>query len=164
MMTSGVVFIHSAPAALCPHIEWAVSSALGRPLRFGWTPQEVETSSYRAEVTWSGAVGTSTRLVSTLQRFPQLRFEVTEEPTTANEGLRFAYTPDLGLFHAQTSPAGDLVVGENELRQALRQARHDSSRLVVELSRLLGEAWDDELEPFRMAGETEPVRWLRQVV
>ena len=29
---------------------------------------------------------------------------------------------------------------------------------------LLGKAWDDELEPFRYAGDGAPVRWLHQVV
>jgi len=162
--TSGVVFIHSAPAALCPHIEWAISAALAAPLRLDWVAQEAEGASYRAETPWHGPVGTASRLVTTLRRFPQLRFEVTEEPTAATEGLRFAYTPDLGLFHAQTGPNGDLVVTENQLRSALRQAEGDPARLVEALSRLLGADWDEELEPFRWAGEVAGVRWLRQVV
>jgi hypothetical protein len=29
---------------------------------------------------------------------------------------------------------------------------------------LLGSAWDDELEPFRYAGDGAPVRWLHEVV
>jgi hypothetical protein len=36
--------------------------------------------------------------------------------------------------------------------------------LESEISRLLGKPWDDELEPFRHAGEGAPVRWLHQVV
>jgi len=162
--TSGVVFIHSAAAALCPHVEWALSAALGLPLRLDWTPQAAETATYRAETPWHGAVGSSTRLVSTLQRFPKVRFEVTEEPTAQTEGLRFSYTPKLGLFHAQTGPSGDLMVSESELRRALRHAVGDPARLADELSRLLGESWDEELEPFRVAGEAEPIRWLKQVV
>ena len=35
--------------------------------------------------------------------------------------------------------------------------------LEVEVSRLLGKPWDDELETFRHAGEGAPVRWLHQV-
>ncbi|MDR1806428.1 MAG: DUF3145 domain-containing protein [Propionibacteriaceae bacterium] len=163
-LTSGVTFIHSAPAALCPHVEWALSAALGVPRRCSWTVQDAAPATYRAEVTWSGPVGTAARLVSTLRRFPDLRFEVTEDPTAATEGLRYSYTPDLGLFHAQTGPAGDLVVGEMELRRALRHAAGDPARLVTELSALLGEAWDEELEPYRYAGANEPVRWLKQVV
>jgi hypothetical protein len=29
-----------------------------------------------------------------------------------------------------------------------------------EVDRLLGKPWDDELEPFRRAGDGAPVRWL----
>ena len=162
--TSGVVFIHSAPAALRPHVEWAISSVLGVPLRLDWLAQEAESATWRAEAVWHGAAGAASRIVSTLRRFPQLRFEVTEDPTAATEGLRFSYTPDLGLYHAQTGPTGDLVVTENELRQALRRAAGDPTRLVEELHDLLGERWDEELEPFRLAGEAQPIRWLKQVV
>src|SRR5665647_2455447 len=36
--------------------------------------------------------------------------------------------------------------------------------LGVSVAELLGAPWDDELEPFRYAGEGAPVRWLHQVV
>ena len=36
--------------------------------------------------------------------------------------------------------------------------------LEVEIDKLLGKPWDDELETFRHAGEGAPVRWLHQVV
>ena len=36
--------------------------------------------------------------------------------------------------------------------------------VASDLRTLLGERWDDELEPFRHAGEGTPVRWLHQVV
>jgi hypothetical protein len=32
-----------------------------------------------------------------------------------------------------------------------------------ELDLALGRAWDDELEPFRYAGDGAPVRWLHRV-
>ena len=35
---------------------------------------------------------------------------------------------------------------------------------MQEMQELLGKAWDDELEPFRYAGDGAPVRWLHQVV
>ena len=37
--TRGVVYIHSAPASLCPHIGWALESVLGRRMSLDWTPQ-----------------------------------------------------------------------------------------------------------------------------
>jgi hypothetical protein len=158
------VFIHSAPAALCPHVAWAVGAAVGQPLRFDWSPQPAEPHAYRAEQVWHGSAGLAVRLTSTLRRFPELRFEVTEEPTARTEGLRFSFTPNLGLFQATTGPSGDIVVPETRLREVMRQAAVRHRDLPQALRRLLGEAWDDELEPFRYAGEAEPVRWLRQVV
>ncbi len=35
-----------------------------------------------------------------------------------------------------------------------------STTLEDELGRLLGTAWDNELEPFRRAADGAPVRWL----
>jgi hypothetical protein len=162
--TRGVVFIHSAAAALGPHIEWALSAACGAPVRLDWTAQPAEPGTYRAEHTWHGPVGLSSHLVSTLQRFPDLRFEVTEEPTARTEGLRFSFTPTLGLFHAMAGPTGDIVVPETRLREVMRQATLRRHNPTTALRALLGDAWDEELEPYRWAGEVEPVRWLRQVV
>jgi hypothetical protein len=164
IQTRGVVFVHSAAAALCPHVEWAVNAAVSAPLRFDWSPQPAEPGSYRAEALWHGPAGLAARLTSTLKRFPDLRFEVTEEPTARTEGLRFSFTPRLGLFQAATGPSGDITVPETRLREVMRQAGVRQRDLAQALRRLLGEAWDDELEPFRYGGEAGPVRWLRQVV
>ena len=32
--TRGVVYVHSTPKALCPHIQWAVEGVLGAPVRW----------------------------------------------------------------------------------------------------------------------------------
>ena len=59
---------------------------------------------------------------------------------------------------------GDVVVPEDRIKAAMLKARMGDVDLGVELDRLLGKAWDDELETFRHAGEGAPVRWLHQVV
>ncbi|WP_345146903.1 DUF3145 family protein, partial [Nonomuraea rubra] len=33
-----------------------------------------------------------------------------------------------------------------------------------ELDKMLGKPWDEELEPFRYAGDGAPVRWLHAAV
>lgn len=38
-VTSGVVYIHASPAAVCPHVEWALSSTLQAKANLVWTPQ-----------------------------------------------------------------------------------------------------------------------------
>jgi hypothetical protein len=50
----GVVYIHSAPRALCPHLEWAVGRALGRAVNFEWSEQPVLDGARRAEFYWEG--------------------------------------------------------------------------------------------------------------
>jgi hypothetical protein len=55
------------------------------------------------------------------------------------------------------APDGDL--GNLRERHGPRHPALGGS-LEAELGLLLGQPWDDELEPFRRAGEGAPVRWL----
>src|SRR5687768_6089517 len=95
--TRGVVFIHAAPPALCPHIEWALASVLGARVSHEWTAQPAEPSLRRAELSWVGKPGVGGQIASALRGWQQLRFEVTEEPSPQAEGTRYACTPQLGL-------------------------------------------------------------------
>jgi hypothetical protein len=160
----GVVFVHSAPSALCPHIEWAVAGVLGVPVTFDWTPQPAQAGTYRAELFWSGAVGSAAAIASALKGWTHLRFEVTEDGTSASEGARYSFTPDLGVFHAMTGMHGDIMIPEDRLKAAVVKASLGDTTLELEVDKLLGKPWDDELETFRHAGEGAPVRWLHQVV
>jgi len=74
--------------------------------------------------------------------------------------MRYSYAPNLGLFAATTSANGDVLIPENKLRAALALGANGTSVLEKELEKLLGGAWDNELEPFRRAGDGAPVRWL----
>ncbi len=159
MNARGVLYIHSARPALCPHIEWATAGVLGVPVRLDWAPQPAAPPTVRAEASWEGEPGTAGRLASALMGWP-VRFEVTEDATGGSDGERHSFTPSLGLFHAPTALNGDLVVTENRLRALLTSGQD----LGDGIGRLLGAPWDDELEPFRCAGEGAPVRWLHQVV
>ncbi len=164
MTTRGVLFVHSAPRALCPHVEWAVAGVLGVRVSLDWIRQPAEPGTWRAEVSWHGEAGTASKLASALRGWQLLRFEVTSEPSANAEGERYSSTPDLGIFHAVTGMHGDILVPEDRLRAALARARSGEADLEAEVSKLLGKPWDDELEPFRYAGEGAPVSWLHQVV
>jgi hypothetical protein len=174
-----VLQVHSAPPALCPHIEWAVAGVLGMAIDLPWVAQPVSPGMLRAELDWQAAPGTAGAITSGLAGWNRLRFEVTEEASAGNEPVRYSYTPDLGLFSAITMANGDIVIPESRLRAAMTVAAAAASGVVArprlgapgttpdrlrpladELSRLLGEPWDDELEPFRRAGDGAPVRWL----
>ena len=163
MTTRGVVYVHSAPPALCPHVDWAIAGVLGGRVSLQWTPQPVAPGTLRAELPWQGAPGTAARIASALRGWQLLRFEVTEEPSDGCEGLRLSSTPALGMFSAVVGANGDILVPENRLRAAWETATRGLTTLEAELDALLGTAWDAELEPFRYAGEGSPVRWLHEV-
>ena len=161
-MTSGVLFVHSCPPVLCPHVEWAVASVLGVRVTLTWTAQPAEPGVLRAETGWHGRAGTAGRLAAALRGWTMLRYETTEDASARNDGERYAVTPVLGLFHSATAANGDVVVGEDRLRTLLANAT--GPQLAYGLDALLGSAWDDELEPYREGGEGAPVTWLHQVV
>ena len=162
--TRGVLYVHSAPSALCPHIEWATGGVLGVAPQMEWTPQPAQSGTYRTEYSWSADPGTAASLTSALRGWNHLRFEVTEDPTAVTEGQRYSYTPDLGVFHAVTGLHGDIMIPEDRLKAAVVKAALGDTTLLGEIDKLLGKPWDDELETFRHAGEGAPVRWLHHVV
>ncbi|WP_203567087.1 DUF3145 domain-containing protein [Aestuariimicrobium ganziense] len=158
---TGVVWIHSTPSALCPHIEWALGGVLGVPTRLDWSPQPADRGSYRAELEWRGPAGTAATIASSLQRWGRLRFEVTEHQPGTDEGVRYSVTPRLGVFHATIGRHGDVLVHEQRLRAALVADALNRASLHRAVADLLGLAWDEELELFRQAGADGP-RWLER--
>ena len=159
----GVLFVHSSPRALCPHIEWAAGGALGEPINFEWSEQPALPGSQRAEYYWEGAPGSGAVLASALRGWDQLWFEVTEDAGPGTDGGRWLHTPGLGIFHAQTDSVGNVVVPEDRIRSAMNSAGANAIDLHRELRLALGQSWDDELEPFRQASDLNAVVWLHQV-
>lgn len=162
--TRGVLFVHSVPSAVCPHVEWAIAGVLGVPPQLDWIPQPASAGTYRTELSWQAAPGTAAALASAMRGWQQVRYEVTEEPSPGCEGARYSFTPTLGIFHAVTGPHGDILLPEDRVKAAMVKASMGDTTLEAELVRLLGKPWDDELEIFRHAGEGAPVRWLHAVV
>jgi uncharacterized protein DUF3145 len=176
----GVLQVHSAPPALSPHIEWAVAGVLGVPIRLPWVDQPASPGMLRTELDWQGRPGASAAITSALAAWNRLRFEVTEEASPGCDAVRYSCTPALGMFSASIGANGDTMISENRLRAVLTLAasgadndglgairelhgpRHPAlgGSLEAELSLLLGDAWDAELEPFRHASAGAPVRWL----
>ena len=91
--TRGVVFIHSTPTALCPHIIWALESALGQRVTLEWTRQPLGPKLVRAELSWTAEAGAGAGVASALRGFDNLRYEVTEEPSPGSDGSRWSHTP-----------------------------------------------------------------------
>lgn len=162
--TRGVLFVHSAPSALCPHVDWALAAVFGVPVSLSWTVQPAERATYRTEYSWTGPAGTAARVASALMGWQRLRFELTEDPCVGSDGQRYSYTPSLGMYSAMTSANGDIVIPEDRLKSLVAAAALSGGDVFDGLQDLLGTAWDDELEVFRHAGEGAPVRWLTRAV
>ncbi len=160
MSVYGVLQVHSAPPALCPHIEWAVAGTVGAAVSMPWVSQPAAPGSVRAELTWQARPGTAAAITSALAGWNRLRFEITEDASPGCDAVRYSYTPNLGVFSAVTGANGDIMVPEGRLRAAISLAGESGSALEAALARLLGTAWDHELEPFRRASDGAPVRWL----
>lgn len=165
--TTGVVYVHASPAAVCPHVEWALSSTLSaisssRPAEVSlrWQAQPAMPGQLRAVTNWVGPVGTGARLANALRSWPVLRFEVTEDASDGVDGQRFSHVPQLGMWSGSTSANGDIMVSEMWLR-GLMDA--DPGSITAELDNMLGTAWDDALEPYRSGGDGAEVTWLRGV-
>ncbi len=159
----GVIFVHSAPRALCPHIEWAAGGVLGVRLSLDWIDQPAAPGFVRTEFSWQPRRGhrRAADLCAARLGAPALRGD--RGADRGRDGGRWSHTPELGIFHAVTDAHGNVLVPEDRIRAALERGAGDPARLVAELDLALGRAWDEELEPFRYAGEGAPVRWLHRV-
>jgi len=159
----GVLFLHSCPRALAPHVEWALAGIAGTEIRIDWAEQPLVPTGLRAELLWTAPPGFAAQTASALRAFGKLRFEVTEDAIGARPGERFASTPALGLFRASIGEHGDVLVHEERLRSALAAGLRDDE-LAAEIARLIGTPWDDELEPFRASHGDSTVRVLHEVI
>jgi uncharacterized protein (DUF934 family) len=160
-VTTGVVYIHASPAAVCPHVEWALSSTLAAKPNLKWTPQPAMHGQLRAVTNWVGPVGTGARLANALRSWSVLRFEVTEDPSVGVDGQRFSHTPQLGLWSGAMSANGDVMIGEMKLRTMMAAG---ADALAAELDSALGTAWDDALEVYRDGGDGAEVSWVSRGV
>src|SRR5438046_1443888 len=84
--TTGVVYLHCCPAAIAPHVEWALAGVLARPVRLEWAAQPAAPSQLRAQAAWTGPIGGAARLSAALRAWPMLVFEITEDGTAASDG------------------------------------------------------------------------------
>ncbi|AZI59510.1 DUF3145 domain-containing protein [Nakamurella antarctica] len=162
MGTRGVIYVHSALPAICPHVEWAISGVLGVRVSLSWTAQPAAPGQLRAEATWVGERGTGAKLAAALRSWAMLRFEVTEDPSVGQDGERICHLPGRGIWRAKTSANGDVLIGEDQIRSLMVQhPSAESLRHALEVA--LGTDIDGELENFRSAGEGSAVTWLHQV-
>jgi len=106
-------------------------------------------SEYRAQV--AGVDSAVTRLG-----------ELARSAGREGKGAAAAWTDSVRQSTARWERSGAALLARP--RAAVARAALGEVTLEHQIDRLLGRPWDDELEPFRHAGEGAPVRWLHQVV
>ncbi len=159
IQVTGFLTIHSAPAALRPHIEWGLQSILGTWVTLDWKPQPKAAGTYRTTLEFRDRTGTAAKVATALKAWHYLRFEVREESEFGGEFFRF--TPDLGIHRSAIDGLGSIMISEHLIAQTLGKG-FDEESLREEFERLLGNAWELALEPFRGV-EMEEVMALRAI-
>ena len=148
-LSRGYLVIHSAPTALCRHLDWALANLFGPGVMgpsgtLDWKPQPLMPGSHRTTCEWRDREGAGAELASTLRDWHYLRFEIREE--SAREKVLYRFTPNLGIHRAVMDEMGSVLISENQIMKALAQSE-DVMRESLEKN--LGIAWDLELDQFR---------------
>lgn len=168
---SGVLWIHSMPGPLQPHITWALARLCmpdgrkpgreiwralkqpGQPHQPGQPNQPASGGETLlcAEVPFVAEHDSVVTLVDTLARWPRLYFELAHDPAVdadglAIDGMRYCHTPQLGTFAGQTDAAGNIVVNEDALRSIVARG----GDIAGALDAAVGGPWDRALEPMRL--------------
>jgi hypothetical protein len=81
-------------------------------------------------MSWVGAADLSAKIASALRGFPNLRFEVTEEPSAGFDGQRFVSTPSLGIWRSPMGVFGESFISDEKLRTAIVNATGWSEHVV----------------------------------
>jgi hypothetical protein len=146
---SGVLFLHALPRASAIELEAVLKRLAIKRKTHRWEMQPLVLGCVKTEIEWTCSNDMAETLVSELCQIEAIRFELTSAQTADSIGQRWAYTPGLGLFHCPVDEIGNLLVNENQIRRVLYGTGNNVLKTQHALRKLLGTAWDDELERFR---------------
>ena len=163
MTTRGVVYVHSAPSALCPHVEWALTGVLGAAGQPGLDPaaRRPRDLPRRALLAGSARHRGDGGLGAARLGAPALRGHRGADGAPRAPGSAAPRSSG----SSTRSPASTATSSSRRTGCAPPSSGwgREGGDLAEEIDKLLGKPWDDELETFRWAGEGAPVRWLHQV-
>jgi len=112
-----------------------------------WSKQTLLLENSCAELSGKIPSLTADDLVSSLARVKGIHFEAML--TNGDFGQLVMFVPGLGMYRADTNGAGEILISEDRIRNAMEQSAGNSRELQRLFRVLLGQAWDDVLEPFR---------------
>ena len=147
---AGRILIYSTPGALIQHIEWAINQAVGQVVSLSWVNQPLNPGSKAMEFEYKHNLPIAAKLAAALKAWHYIRFEMREINKNTNDATLYRVSPDLGLHQASLASNGDVVLNENQVNTILKNSTtHD--RLINNLENALGNQWEAELEPYRLA-------------
>ena len=147
---AGRILIYSTPAALTQHIEWALDQHIGDRVGPTWVNQPLAPGAKATEVEYQSKVAIAAKLARALIKWRYLRFEITEQFEVSGDATLYRVTPDLGLHQAALASNGDVILNEHQVNQIIGNSI-SHNKFQADLEQALGNEWEIELEPFRIA-------------
>ncbi len=135
------LLIHSCPK----RHQLQVETVVGRSL--SWSRQELQQDAVKAEVTGISSIDQIEAQLVALNRIPNLYLECFT--TGLESGRLYMLVPGLGIYQGMTNLAGEVMISEERIRLTIEESAGNSKEMQRRLRILLGQNWDDLLEPFR---------------
>ena len=132
------------------HIEWAINQAIGQVVSFTWVNQPLNPGSKAMEFEYKSQLPIAAKLTIALKAWHYIRFEVREINKNTQDTTFYRATPELGLHQVSATTNGDVVLNENQINTIIKNSL-SYEKLQANLENALGVAWDNELEPYRLA-------------
>ena len=146
---SGVLFLHAIPKATANELDAIFARLKIKTQSHVWQLQPLVLGAVSTTVDFRGPQGSCESLVADLAQLPAIRFEVIQQPLTGQIGHRWAFSPGLGIFSSATDQLGNTLVNEVQLQSVLYGSGNNLLKTQAAIRKLLGTAWEDDLERFR---------------
>ena len=148
--------IHACPEDAMKDLE----QIIGVKLR--WAQQKLLSGTLSAstvlELSWLEAE----ELMSKLHSLQGLYLDLIQRGK--EKGILYMLCPGLGIFRAETSLAGEIMLTEDRIWGIVQQAQGNQRELQRLIRLALGQNWDDLLEPFRAQRLNDNVVLLNRAV
>ena len=153
---SMTLLIHACPKAAVEQVTYLL------PTKPVWHPQNLVLGFMRTELDLKLSRMAAEDLIAALNRVGNLHADITL--ISRNSSCLFMLAPGLGLFRAATNQAGEILITEERIRQAMDSSAGNHRELTRLLRLALGQAWDDVLEPFRAARYNDNLELITRAV
>jgi len=140
----------------------SVEALLPQQVKLSWRQQTLLQHSQSLEVSLRLTPLEVDDLISSLSRVSGLHFEAIQ--MSDGLGQLFMFVPGLGMYRADTNGAGEILISEERIRNAVEQAAGNAREMQRLIRTLLGQTWDDVLEPFRAQRYNQNVALLNRAV